>query len=299
MLERGDLGVAMQRFLAEYDLLVTPSTALPAFAAGVEYPDPERPERWSDWAGFSYPFNLTQQPAISVPVGFTADGLPIGLQIVAAKYADALVLRAGRAFEAALPAAACRTHPAGPSFDLALAACLARASSAVSAHGSCNGRKSMRSFIRASMLGAVSALALSVAAEAKTLVYCSEGSPEGFNPQLFTAGTTFDASSKPVYNRLIEFERGDTKTVPGAGRELHRLGRRPGLHLQAASRREVAHDQDLHADARLQRRRRGVHVHAAAGPESSLSTRSRAAPTSTSRAWTWAICSSPSRRSTT
>ena len=52
-------------------------------------------------------------------------------------------------------------------------------------------------------------------AEAKTLVYCSEASPEGFNPQLFTSGTTFDASSKPVYNRLIEFERGDTKTVPG------------------------------------------------------------------------------------
>ena len=73
----------------------------------------------------------------------------------------------------------------------------------------------MRSFIRATMLGAVSALALSAAVEAKTLVYCSEGSPEGFNPQLFTAGTTFDASSKPVYNRLIEFERGDTKTIPG------------------------------------------------------------------------------------
>ncbi len=73
----------------------------------------------------------------------------------------------------------------------------------------------MQSFIRATVLGAVSALALVAAAEAKTLVYCSEGSPEGFAPMLFTAGTTFDASSKPVYNRLIEFERGETKTVPG------------------------------------------------------------------------------------
>ena len=73
----------------------------------------------------------------------------------------------------------------------------------------------MRSFIKATVLGAVSVLALVAAAEAKTLVYCSEGSPEGFAPMLFTAGTTFDASSKPVYNRLIEFERGDTKTVPG------------------------------------------------------------------------------------
>ena len=103
MLERGELGVAMQGFLSDYDLLVTPSTALPAFAAGVEYPDPERPERWSEWATFSYPFNLTQQPAISLPCGFTSDGLPIGLQLVAAKYADALVLRAARAFEAACP----------------------------------------------------------------------------------------------------------------------------------------------------------------------------------------------------
>ena len=103
MLERGELGVAMQAFLSDYDLLVTPSTALPAFGAGVEYPDPDRPERWSEWATFSYPFNLTQQPAISVPCGFTAAGLPIGLQLVAAKYADALVLRAARAFEAARP----------------------------------------------------------------------------------------------------------------------------------------------------------------------------------------------------
>jgi dipeptide transport system substrate-binding protein len=49
---------------------------------------------------------------------------------------------------------------------------------------------------------------------AKTLVYCSEGSPEGFNPQLYTAGTTFDASSRQVYNRLVEFERGTTEIVP-------------------------------------------------------------------------------------
>ena len=63
------------------------------------------------------------------------------------------------------------------------------------------------------MLGA--ALALSGAAAAKTLVYCSEGSPEGFNPTLYTAGTTFDASSRPIYNRLVEFERGTTTIVPG------------------------------------------------------------------------------------
>ena len=51
-------------------------------------------------------------------------------------------------------------------------------------------------------------------AAAKTLVYCSEGSPEGFNPSLFTSGTTFDASSRNIFNRLVEFERGSTTIVP-------------------------------------------------------------------------------------
>lgn len=61
------------------------------------------------------------------------------------------------------------------------------------------------------------ALAIFVAGPAfaaKTLVFCSEGSPEGFNPQLYTAGTTFDASSRAVYNGLVEFERGTTDIVP-------------------------------------------------------------------------------------
>lgn len=52
-------------------------------------------------------------------------------------------------------------------------------------------------------------------AHAKTLVYCSEANPEGFNPSLFTAGTTFDASSRNIYNRLVEFERGETNIIPG------------------------------------------------------------------------------------
>ena len=52
------------------------------------------------------------------------------------------------------------------------------------------------------------------AAGAKTLVYCSEGSPEGFDPGLFTAGTTYDASSRPVYNRLVEFKPGTSEVEP-------------------------------------------------------------------------------------
>ncbi len=61
----------------------------------------------------------------------------------------------------------------------------------------------------------LAATALGGVASAKTLVYCSEGSPEGFDPALYTAGTTFDASSRPVYNRLVEFKPGTTEIEPG------------------------------------------------------------------------------------
>ncbi len=62
---------------------------------------------------------------------------------------------------------------------------------------------------------AVVAASLPGIAAAKTFVYCSEGSPEGFNPSLYTSGTTFDASANQIYNRLVEFERGSTNVVPG------------------------------------------------------------------------------------
>jgi dipeptide transport system substrate-binding protein len=58
-------------------------------------------------------------------------------------------------------------------------------------------------------------IALSGAAQAKTLVFCSEGSPEGFDPGLYTAGTTFDVSARSVYSGLVEFERGTTNAQPG------------------------------------------------------------------------------------
>ncbi|STU56031.1 periplasmic dipeptide transport protein [Klebsiella variicola] len=63
----------------------------------------------------------------------------------------------------------------------------------------------------------LSLVAMTVAAsvQAKTLVYCSEGSPEGFNPQLFTSGTTYDASSVPIYNRLVEFKPVPRKLFQG------------------------------------------------------------------------------------
>ena len=74
----------------------------------------------------------------------------------------------------------------------------------------------MTRHIIAGSVGLALAAVLAPAAHAqKTLVYCSEGSPEGFNPALYTAGTTFDASSRQVYNRLVEFEPGTTNIQPG------------------------------------------------------------------------------------
>jgi aspartyl-tRNA(Asn)/glutamyl-tRNA(Gln) amidotransferase subunit A len=62
--------------------------------------------RWWEWSPFTYPFNLTQQPAASVPCGRTAGGLPVAMQIVSARWRDADVLRAARAYERAWPSPA-------------------------------------------------------------------------------------------------------------------------------------------------------------------------------------------------
>ena len=103
MTAREALGTHMSRFHSEWDLLVTPTLPIPAFTAGQNMPDGWPDEHWQSWTPFTYPFNLTQQPAATVPCGFTAAGLPIGLQIVGPRHADAHVLRAARAFEAAHP----------------------------------------------------------------------------------------------------------------------------------------------------------------------------------------------------
>jgi aspartyl-tRNA(Asn)/glutamyl-tRNA(Gln) amidotransferase subunit A len=79
---RAELGARMRRFHERFDLLLTPTLPLVAFEAGTKRPDPDRQPRWIDWAQFSNPFNLSQQPAASVPCGLTAAGLPVGLQIV-------------------------------------------------------------------------------------------------------------------------------------------------------------------------------------------------------------------------
>ena len=92
-LARSRFGAAMDRLLADYDLLISPATACLPFAAGLEVPEASGLTRWTQWAGFSYPVNLSQQPACSLPCGM-AGGLPVGLQIIGARGADGLVLDA-------------------------------------------------------------------------------------------------------------------------------------------------------------------------------------------------------------
>ena len=104
-------GQKMRLFHEEYDLLILPTLAVPAFPVERRAPPGVDEDDFAAWTPFSYPFNLTLQPALSVPCGFTGAGLPVGLQIVGAMYHDALVLRAAHAFEQAVPLS--DNHPPG------------------------------------------------------------------------------------------------------------------------------------------------------------------------------------------
>jgi aspartyl-tRNA(Asn)/glutamyl-tRNA(Gln) amidotransferase subunit A len=99
-LRRGELGSFMRRFHQRYDVLLTPGVAVPAFEAKPTGQWELKLEKFLGWTPFSYPFNLTQQPAAVVPCGLTRSGLPMALQIVGPMHGDALVLRAARAYEA-------------------------------------------------------------------------------------------------------------------------------------------------------------------------------------------------------
>lgn len=102
-LRRGELGSRMRQFMQRHDLLVTPAVAVPAFEARPAGHARMDPQAMLGWTPFSYPFNLTQQPACTIPCGLTPAGLPVGLQFVGPMFGDALVLRAARAFEQVKP----------------------------------------------------------------------------------------------------------------------------------------------------------------------------------------------------
>ncbi|MCH8544944.1 MAG: amidase [Alcanivorax sp.] len=100
--ERMALSERMAVFHTRYDLLLTPTLPITAFETNREVPKDWPSTRWPTWTPFTYPFNLTGQPALSVPCGLS-NGLPIGLQIVGRRFDDALVLRAGQAWQQARP----------------------------------------------------------------------------------------------------------------------------------------------------------------------------------------------------
>lgn len=95
----------MWRFMRRYDFLLTPTLACPPFGLYTQGPEiiEGRMVPPFAWLAFTFPMNMTGQPAASVPAGWTADGLPVGLQIVGRHLDDPTVLRAAAAFEAARP----------------------------------------------------------------------------------------------------------------------------------------------------------------------------------------------------
>jgi len=98
--DRAALYETMRVFHERHDLLLTPTMPLTAIEAGVEVPrDGSFETDWFDWSPYTWPFNVTGQPAASVPVGLASDGLPIGLQIVGPKGREDLVLRAAKGVE--------------------------------------------------------------------------------------------------------------------------------------------------------------------------------------------------------
>jgi aspartyl-tRNA(Asn)/glutamyl-tRNA(Gln) amidotransferase subunit A len=101
-LQRGAMAAQMKKFMLKFDALITPTVPIVAFEAGKLQPaDPDDRGKWVNWTPFTYPFNLTQQPALSICCGITKAGLPIGLQIVGRMFEDTRVLRIAAAYEAA------------------------------------------------------------------------------------------------------------------------------------------------------------------------------------------------------
>lgn len=99
---RASLGADMDRLLSRFDLLLSPAVAVQPFAVGVQTPDNDQWPHWTDWASFSFPINLSQQPACVLPFASTLSGLPVGLQIVGARGADGKVLKVAETIELAL-----------------------------------------------------------------------------------------------------------------------------------------------------------------------------------------------------
>jgi aspartyl-tRNA(Asn)/glutamyl-tRNA(Gln) amidotransferase subunit A len=99
---RNELGAALLGIFAKHDVIVSPTSPMPAPPIGKFYPEADLlGEDSRNLIGFTAPFNMVHMPAVSVPCGFTADGLPLGLQVAGPKFSDARLLRVAHALETA------------------------------------------------------------------------------------------------------------------------------------------------------------------------------------------------------
>jgi aspartyl-tRNA(Asn)/glutamyl-tRNA(Gln) amidotransferase subunit A len=102
--DRARLTEQLEHFNQDYHLLMTPTVPIEPFEVNHQVPPGSSMRDWEEWAPFSYPFNLSQQPAASIPCGFTDAGLPVGFQLAGGKFDDIRVLRACNAYLDAHPA---------------------------------------------------------------------------------------------------------------------------------------------------------------------------------------------------
>jgi aspartyl-tRNA(Asn)/glutamyl-tRNA(Gln) amidotransferase subunit A len=100
---RSDFGARMKAIHKKYDLLVLPTMPQVAFDVGLDYPGEQDGSWKANWTPFTFPFNLTGQPACSIPCGISSEGLPVGMQIVGPVRGELAVLQAARAYESAKP----------------------------------------------------------------------------------------------------------------------------------------------------------------------------------------------------
>jgi aspartyl-tRNA(Asn)/glutamyl-tRNA(Gln) amidotransferase subunit A len=98
MRERTQIAAAAKDFFNRYDLLVGPVMPMAAYEADRDTPPGFPADDWT-WCPYTYPWNMTGQPAASVPIGFTSGGLPVGVQIIGRMGDEAIVLRAAAAIE--------------------------------------------------------------------------------------------------------------------------------------------------------------------------------------------------------
>jgi len=100
---RVSIAADLERLFATYDLLISPQMPTVALPVGTDVWDPATQDHWTQWTPFTYPHNLSRNPAASVPVGLTAEGLPMAMQIVGRHFEDRLVMRASASYEARQP----------------------------------------------------------------------------------------------------------------------------------------------------------------------------------------------------